>query len=361
MGIASYLSPTNNALAFCNHPDVTATDSEDYGVWSLQVVPIEGAMWIFKDSYSYTFTRLQFARKRSATYMQNAADDLFYNRVWVTELLDFSLISELTVLAINLWNANLGNTVSVTSFTDPGDAGVSIETITIPTVLQTNEDQNYDVTAFTTGPPEQYTIYGFTIAGLDYQVLVIGSRLLLFDFDINWERPERIIYEYFTSMYTAITGHEWRRGLADKVTRRNNLYLTFEGLETHRYLNTVRYARARFVLVPIYNEGFYSLNALTGAVAIEGAVDLTYHWNLQNAASYVLIVDHAAKISEAKTIVSINDNVITISKAVLNTFNPATAIVYPAFIAMVQDYSYRNITNKVIESNIVFQEVRPNG
>jgi hypothetical protein len=353
----NHLLSSADFVGFVNHPDVAAKDYTDY---VLELLPLEAGIWIFKDGASYDFTRLQFSRKYSSFYRQNVANDLFYGRVWVTELLEFGLISELSVQSVNLWNANLDISVQITGFSDPGDAGISIETVTIPSTILTNADRNYDVTVFTSGPAEQNTTYEFTVAGISYEVLVTGSRLILFDFDLNWDQPERIVYEYFTSIYAGTSGHEFRRSLVDKVTRRNSLYFTFEGLEAHRYLNTVRYGRSRFILVPIYNELFFSKNALTGAVAIEGVADLTYHWNLQNYASYLLIVDHANKISEAKSIESILNNVITISKAILNTFNPATAVIYPAFVGMVQDYSYRNVTSQIIESKIAFQEVRPN-
>lgn len=332
----------------------------NYTNYVLQALPLEGQWNIFKEPTSYTFTRLQFARKYAAFFRQNPALDLFYNRIWVTEKVEFGLISELAVKQINIWNAFLSSSISITGFVNPGDQGIAIETISPPVSIARNTDVDYDVTVFVTGPAEQNTTYEFTIAGALYEVQVTGSRLILFDFDLNWADPEKIIYEYFTSIYTAPTGQEYRRGLASVVTRRSSFYYSLDGIEAHRYLNIVRYGRARFILIPVYQEGFYSAGALTGALAITGSENLQYHWNLKNYSTYILIVDHANKISEAKSIASIVGNVINVSKVVLNTFDPDTAIIYPAYVAMVQDYSYRNITNKVIDSNITFQEVRPN-
>lgn len=359
MASPNYIKNNAEYLAEGAYSALTERDQSSY--LTLEALPtIEAGLFLFNASASYVFTRAQFTQIRTAIYKQNCAMDLFYNRIWVTSLLEFNLITELATLEINIWNAHIGLSKSITGFVDPGDQGIEIETISPPVVLSQNEDINYTVTVSVTGPAEQNTTYQFTVGGLIFETQVTGSRLILFDFDLNWSQPEKILYEYFAAVYKAPKGHEYRRNMVNKVFRKSVLSYTFDGLEAQRYLNIVRYSRARFILVPIYQEGFLSKNELTGSLSVESLASIQYFWNLNNYAEYILIVDHEAKKVEAKSVVSIVGNVINISKVVLNTFNKNTAVIYPAYVAMVNDYSYRNITNKVIESKIAFQEVKPN-
>ena len=311
-------------------------------------------------SGSTKFTFRAPTLRRACIYHPRPLRDQFYGRIWVTSAVPFGLVSEELTAEVNVWNAHFTKTVDITALDDPLDAGLQIETPTLPTTLNTNQDISYTVTISMAGPAEQDTTYEWTVDGILFDTLVTGTRLILFEFDVDWSRPERIIYEYFTTIYRAPTSHEQRRSLISDVTRNSSLKLTLGGLDAARYVNLLRYGRGRYFLVPIFSEYFNTSGTLTGATTINSAIDLTYLWNLQNYCDNIILVDYGNRLIEAKEIETISGNSVVVTKAIANSFDPDTTCIFPAFICMVSNFAYKNLNSKFIESDISFNEVRPN-
>lgn len=284
------------------------------------------------------------------------AEEFIYNKIWITLLIDFEFIVEVETDYIAIWNSYLDQTATITDFNDPGHSGISIDTISTPVVLATNEEKVYTVTVTPQGPAEQYTEYSFIIDGGTYSTLVIGKRVLPFPFPANWNDRVNIDYGYETSIYSAPTTHEQRRSVVNSVRRELTCSCLVTGLQAQAFENLYRKGAYRYFGVPVYPEAFTTNTTITGQTSIVANEDLTYMYNLQNYCTQVVIVDHTNLTAEIKLIESVAGQTVTFDIEVENTFTPANTTIYPIFIGMLRSYNFKNITDRVVRANVSFVE-----
>lgn len=301
----------------------------------------------------YGFVPVTYSTRGLHSFLTD--EELIYDRIWVTELLEFGTITELDDAEIEVWNANFYSETSITSFTDPGHSGISIDTVSTPVALTYNESALYTVSVSPTGPSQQYTIYEWVVGGLDFETLVTGERTLAFPFKINWKDDFYMGYKYNTIIFQSKTGHEQRRDYKEGIVRSIRGSILLEKVMATYFIHLMRGAASRLFVVPVYGEEFYCNSSPTGKLSITSAIDLSYFWNLNNYCTNLIIVDHNTGISEVKTVESISGDDITFTTEVVSSFT-SDATLYPAFLGMLNNYSYEHLTDGVLRAEISFGE-----
>lgn len=309
-----------------------------------------------ENSGSVDYTHKDLTMMHSSKMASDYAEEFIYNRIWITPLIDFDFIVEIETDYIAIWNAFLDRSVDITAFNDPGHSGITIDPVTIPTTLETNEEVIYEVIVTPTGPAEQNTTYSFTVLGEVFESLVIGKRVIPFPFAANWGNNVTLDYEYLTSIYTAPTTHEQRRSIVDSVKRYESFSCSLSRIQAQTFDNLYRKGAYRYIGVPIYPEVFTTTGTITGATSITVTEDITYFYNLQNHCTQILIVNHDTLEAEIKIITLIEGQVITLDIEVAGTFTPANTTMYPIFIGMLSGYNYRNLTDSVLVASVSFTE-----
>jgi len=353
-----FLTSNDDMVAVSGESTTVARDqSSDLGVGG---VPWDTLYYPFHSmSFDYTHKALRFPG--NAIYMNNYAYDFIYNRIWVTSLIEFGLISELSTGYVYIWNSNLTFSVALTSFTDPGDVGIQIDTVTVPTYITPNNYISYAVYVPIAGPAEQDTTYEWVVYGQSRETRVTATRLIPFVYDIDWVNDEDLLYEYFTSVYRAKTTHEQRRSMINSPIRKSTFIITLEKQLANHFQGKMRGSIGKYFVVPIYSEFFTTSTSLSGATTIIGNEDLTYYWNLQKYCDYILIVDHESRLVESKSISGIAGSTISLYNAVNKTFDNTRVVIYPAYVGVISNLTMRNYTSNIVRANISFQEVRANG
>ncbi len=308
-----------------------------------------------------TFTHKPVKLVVPADYPSDPAAEFIYNKVWVTTLIEFGLISELKSAEIEVWNAFFDRAVAITDFTDPGDAGISIDPVTTPTYVWPNGYEVYNVYVSSTGPAEQNTTYDWTVSLEEFNTNVTGTRLIPFPYKINWRDGEKITYEWHTAIYQSKTSHEQRRTLSDYPTRKSNLRLLLNELQAQRFANLMRYARGKFFAVPIYCETMTPQVNPYGASSIVPNEDIEFYWNLQKYCPYLTIYDYDNAIVEVKTVSSTSATTIYLEAAVGNNFQAVSTMMMPSYVGMISSVTIGQKTDSVQEVSITFEEVRISG
>lgn len=322
--------------------------------------PLEAEAWYnllkFNGGNTPTYSHVAVSFADLALPFQNIATDIFYGRIWVTSEVDFGVIVEIREQEIEVWNADFYNETSITSFTDPGDLGISIDTVSTPVALTYNESVSYTVTVSPTGPSTQYTEYDWTVGGVDFTTLVIGTRTIAFPFPANWKNGVSLKYMYDTIIFSSKNDYEQRRDFRPGIEREERADLLLADNESMQFKHLMRNNLHRFFVVPIYPEVFFTASTLTNETTIIATEDLSYFWNLHNYCSNILIVDHLTGLSEVKELVSVAGTNVIVTQVINKIFNPASVSIYPAFIGVVASFNYSNITNTVIRANMFFKE-----
>jgi len=341
-------------------------EQDDLTARSQSVSAIEGAYaykiaWTNTLSGTITFTHKELTLEKKALVTHSPAEELIYDRIWVTSLIQFGLISETRTSDIEVWNSFFVGMIGIEEFTDPADAGISIETITPPVYISANGYETYEVTVSAAGPAEQNTTFEWVINSLDFSTLVTGTRLIPFPFMIEWGNGETIIYEYHTSVYGSKTTHEQRRGLIDACTRQSIISLLLTDIEAQSLANLVRYAIGKYWAVPIYCEAVKPSISLLGADSITTSEDLTYHWNLNNYSDYVTIFDTVSREIEVKSVSTVSSSQIALETIITGTYDINTTKVMPTYVGILAGFSLNQTTDSVQQVNLRFQEVRISG
>jgi hypothetical protein len=289
--------------------------------------------------------------------MYDLAEDLFYGRIWITSLVEFGTITKIETGTIQIWNADFYNDADITVFADPEDQGIAIENVPIPVHLSVNGFVDYTITVAASGPSSQYTTYEFTINGEVYEVLVTGTRSLVFPFEADWSSLPEMSYKYEVGIWTAKNQVEKRRALRyEKMTRGERFRLTLMGFEAHSFLHMIRGSAHRLFVIPIFAEVFQTETALQGTATIAASTDITENFNLNNYCDYIIIIDKNSRVFEVMTIAAIINNVISFTSDIVNDYDNGSTLLYPAFSGMISAVDFGSLTNDVLRSEIEFSE-----
>lgn len=308
-----------------------------------------------------TYSHAPVPYRGTSLNFPDLATSLFYDRIWVTSQIDFGVIVEILDSEVEVWNADFYNETSITSFGDPGHAGISIDTVSTPVALTYNEAASYTVTVNPTGPSTQYTEYTWTVGGINFTTIVTGTRTIAFPFPANWRDDVNLKYIYDTIIYNSKMDYEQRRDFRPGIEREERAALLLVDNEAMQFKHLMRDNLHRFFVVPIYPEVFFTTGTLLGETTITAHEDLSYYWNLQNYCENILIADHETGITEVKALDSVSGSVVTLSQPINNSFTSANVSIYPAFIGTVSNFNYTNITNNVIQARMFFKEVTSGG
>lgn len=313
--------------------------------------------------HDYKVTQSKYYERAVVDYqgiselINNYADDLIYSRIWATQEIDFGYILEDKSQEVYIWNAYKTEQKSITAFTDPAHSGIAIDAVTVPTVLDPNEEISYTVTVYAIGPAEQNTIYEWTVAGADFETLVTGKRVIPFPFPANWGAGVNIGYGFNTVIYKAPTTHEQRRSLHNKVRRTSNFEVILSRMNAQKFNNMYRLGAARFFGVPIQSEVMTTSDSpILGSFSITANEDLVNFFNLQTYCNQVMLVNHETAMAEMKILTSIVGQTLNFEIAVANDFPTVGTVIYPIYIGMLEQADFKFENDGVLTANVSFRE-----
>lgn len=315
----------------------------------------------FKTDGTITLSHAPVLYKGSSLNFQDVATSIFYDRIWVTDLIEFGVIVEILESELEVWNADFYNETSISSFGDPGHAGISIDTVSTPVALTYNESVSYTVAVNPIGPSTQNTEFTWTVGGISFTTLVTGTRTIAFPFPANWKDGVDLKYVYDTVIFNSRMDYEQRRDFSPGIEREERAALLLVDNESIQFKHLVRNNLHRLFVVPIYPEVFFTTATLTGSTTITAHEDLSYYWNLHNYCENILIADHSTGQTEVKALDSVSGTTVTLTQTINNIFTPSAVSIYPAFIGVVSDFNYSNVTNNIITARMFFKEVVSGG
>lgn len=343
--------------AFAGESGVVSRSQNEEADTQAQPLNLTKAFGDFLDTTTKNYSRAVVQYTGNVLRLHDVAADLIYERIWVTDLIDFGTIVEDTEAYTYIWNAYIGQSVDYTAVTDPDDEGINIAYATPPITLLPNEEVAYLTTVYAAGPAEQYSVYIWLINGIQFETLVKGERVLVFPFVPNWKQGVNFTLGYETVIVAGRNLYEQRRSQWPSPKREVSFNIEEQGIVAERLLNTLRFAQGRYVGVNVYHEIFWTSGTITGETDIVSAVSLTDRYNLQNLCTKIAIIDPYNAVGELKSIESIAGDTITLTSEVQKTFDPTTAIMFPVYVGVMMNHNAKSITDNFTSADVQFREV----
>jgi hypothetical protein len=283
--------------------------------------------------------------------------EFVFERVWVQPLL-FALgfIVEDSTHEIKIWNAYRTKAVQTTAVSVVDQEGTDLEYPPLPDTIQVFGDTIYTLTVYQDGPPLQDTTWKLTIDGEDFEIQVTGVRVIPWFLDLNWDQSPIITYDFETVIFTTNHLKEQRRPLSDESWMELSAKFDTSAGNNRKIFNLLAYGQDKVFGLPIYTEKL-SCSSI-GTISLDVNEDMTYLWNLQNNASFVIIVDHDNALAEIKEIGSIAGQTINFNQNISASFDASKTYVYPAMFAIIGAYSADNLTNDFDSIKADFREFK---
>jgi len=291
--------------------------------------------------------------------VESVADNLIYHRVWVAPLdIDASFIVEEQEHDVKIWNAQYGLTASISDVAIVLEDGTDFELqdSDTPITLGLDAEQVYVMTVEQTGPPIQETYYTITIDSIEYEIYVHGLRVIPVDAEPEWGQPPSMRYSFQTSISTSPTFDEQRRSLINKALREALVTFVIQNNLLYRFKNTVQYGHDKIFGVPIYTEvSVLDSDVSVGGLTLSLSSSCDYHWNLNNLATHLIVVNYEDDVIEIKEIDSVASTQITLSRGLINDYNTGS-LVYPCFFGTLKAISLGSNTDNTDNLKIEFKE-----
>ena len=147
------------------------------------------------------------------------------------------------------------------------------------------------------------TTWLLTIDGIEFEIEITGVRVIPWFLDLNWDKLPVITYDFETVIFTTNYLKEQRRSLSDESWIELSAKFDTSSGNNRKIFNLLSYGQDKVFGIPIYTEKMTVDSISTSSLDVNE--DMTYLWNLQNNALYVIIVDHENALAEIKEIDSI--------------------------------------------------------
>lgn len=259
---------------------------------------------------------------------------------------------------LKIWNAKYSY-VSITEITVDSVEGTNLSSFDYPVGLPEEGTATYTFAVYEDGPASQNTLYTFTIDEEDFTTHITGSRVMSFNFPINWEKEYRFTVEWVTVIQDSKHKREQRRPIRGSEFRKTDLSILVDSVDTSDLLyHWLDFAKTRIIATPIYQEAmFISTDIFEGVLTFTVDTDLT-NFTYVEETPYIVIVNHDTLKAEIKVVESIDIGTGTINllNPLTRDFNKNEVVVYPTYFSTVRDASYTVHNDTVAEVKLSFQE-----
>lgn len=291
-------------------------------------------------------------------HISNIGDEYLYGRVWFfpNEINAGFITSEQTHY-IYVWNAHVDKSVTVTSVSEVNTDGTTLG-YTTPYTLGIYQEIVWTLTIeHEGGPSTQNAYYRPTIDGIQYELHIIGSRLLWVTPEPDWERIPKIRYEFQTAKAMNKFYVEQRRPLVIEPRRKILVTFMVTEREAEEVFNTFSYAHDKILAVPIYNEKMFATSLAAGLSRIVFTESHEYNWNFNNLCQHIIILDHYNRVATVEEIDNIDSTTsVELTASLGQTFDHLTTTVYPSIPCILRSMKWQEHTENVFTVDCEFQE-----
>ena len=193
-------------------------------------------------------------------YSYSYKQDIYSQIFIIPYNIDAGNVSQNTVYRAVLWNAT-EQTQTLNSITEVGTQGILLRGNPSGDVVP-NGYFDYDVEVTTSGPSIIDANYSFNFDNFSSELTVVGSRVVLFGFDINWVSPPKEVFSHYTDVRISYDGTEFRHNLTDNARMQLQYYYTLNDVDRMK-LDGLLYSWAdKVFLVPIYSQITYTIDPI---------------------------------------------------------------------------------------------------
>lgn len=178
---------------------------------------------------------------------------IFYNRVQIQpSLIDLGNLLTEQSRYVSVWNGFL-SAKEIESIAAANAEGVNINVpVPVPSTLGPLQEVIYTVTGTTQGPSRIDATFTWTIDGEEYDLRILGNRIVVFPFLADWKDGLTEELAWMSSVERAYDGGEQRRELRNAARKKFNYAIKFlDRHQTARFENILFGWQARNYAVPI--------------------------------------------------------------------------------------------------------------
>jgi hypothetical protein len=296
--------------------------------------------------------------KHNAILAYSYGAELIFDRIWIDpQVINPVFVSEDVIYEIETWNAWITRSVDWTAEAITGDTdGVLYDHAALTITIPAFDDVTYDLTLYGDGPAIQDTVYTETIDGDDYEIDIDTMRVIGLEPEPNWGAHVKISYSFETVLALNDRLVEQRRPLRHELRRTLQFEFIEVGHAAHKVNHLLQYGHDKVFACPIYPELMVPATLTQGTTAIVTSTTTTKLWNLNNACTRVMIVDHINGQNEIKIISSIAANQINTTSTIQGTFTVATSTVYPVFLGVLKRHKVTHHAADTQKIALTFEE-----
>lgn len=206
---------------------------------------------------NYLATRKSGAESQQMTgifghYSYSYKQDIYSQVLVIPDFINAGNVSQTQNYTITLWNTT-ENELPLDSILEIGTEGMLLNGNAAGN-LDSNEFRQYDLEISSQGPSVVDAKYIFNLGTYSRELKIVGSRVILFDFDINWRQLPKESFSHYTDVRISYDGTEYRHNLTENPRMLLQYYYTLTDEERMR-LDGYLYAWAdKVFLVPIYSQ-----------------------------------------------------------------------------------------------------------
>jgi len=300
---------------------------------------------------------VMYGRLFDAALDVSVGDNLIYHRVWVLPLLiEAGFITEETEHDIKIWNADYNNDATITGVVAILPDGTTFSLDSFPVVMGVDAEYIYIMTVEQKGPPVQDTYYTITIDGVEYTIYVTGTRVIIIDREPEWRMPPEMKYSFQTVIAISTTYDEQRRSLTNSMIRESVVKFVLQNSAASQFAHKLMYGHDKVFGIPIFSEiSILDSGVSTGDMTLDLVSSCVDHWNLNNIATHILIVNYEDEVAEIKELDTVDPTQIVLTRALVEDFSAGSTI-YPCFFASLQGISSTGITDNLARIDTQFRE-----
>lgn len=288
-------------------------------------------------------------------------DEVILGKTYFTpRLIESGFITEDSEHSILIWNS-AQTSKEISSIAGESITGTELVHDSTPININSESDVTHTLSVLKEGPPFQSSEYTYTIDGLFFVLLVTGQRIEPFLFDPDWSQSYKCSYSFNTVLSRTKKFVEQRRPLLESARREIECGFWEQGLVMQRVHNELKRFNSIAIGVPIFQEILELTSNPQDELTATFRQDLSPFFNLNNSTTFLLIKDlQNIDNHEVKEISSIDleNNEITFTNTVKNSYTPSQCIVYPIFIGQTESFQPEYLTDQHAKFTLKFIELK---
>jgi len=295
---------------------------------------------------------------KQAVATHNYGTEQIYERLWFKPIIiNAGFIVDDIVYNISIWNAYQATDKEITAIVPINATGTTLETGAIPETLTPTEETIHFLTVLQSGPVDQATIYLYLVSGQGFLILVSGTRVQPFPFDIQWATDVKLTYKMETVIDTTKRLIEQRRPMLPRFYRDESFDFFAQETEAQKLTNVLSFAHNKVIGVPVYAEGMTTTTDIQGAATLDIIEDIGDYFNLQSLTENIILLDYASGIATIKVLSSIGGGSLTFTSEITEAFDKATTLIFPVMLAYIDSVAPKHKTPTLTEVSLNFKEL----